>query len=41
MRMTKLIAALLHLPMLGEDAMHGAYRAEIDVYIQSLLIKIN
>jgi hypothetical protein len=32
--MTKLVATLLQLPVLGQDAMHGAYRAEIDVLIQ-------
>src|ERR1019366_9524928 len=32
--MTKLIAALFQLPVLGQDAMHGAYRAEIDVLVQ-------
>src|SRR5664280_1209971 len=32
--MTKLIAALLQLTMLSQDAMHGAYRAEIGVLVQ-------
>src|ERR1035437_282500 len=32
--MTKLIAAFLQLAILGQDAMHGAYRAEIDVLVQ-------
>src|ERR1035441_355591 len=32
--MTKLIAALLQLPVFSQDTMHGADRAEIDVLVQ-------
>ena len=32
--MPKLVAALLQFSVLGQDAMHGADRAEIDAFIQ-------
>src|ERR1022692_1973767 len=35
LRMTKLVAALLQLPVLGQDAMHGAYRTEINALVQA------
>src|ERR1035437_10255060 len=32
--MTQLVAALLQLPVLGQDAMHGADRTEVDAFVQ-------